>query len=506
MNRERPTEILVVGGGLGGIAATLSAAAMGARVILMEELDWLGGQLTAQGVPPDEHPWIDTVSGSRTYAELRGRIREYYQRNYRLTAAARREPFFNPGMGNIGSLCHEPKVAVRAIDDMLAAYESARQVEVLRRLRPVSAATDGDYVRAVGFLDLETGETVTITARLVIDATELGDLLALANVEHRFGAESAERTGELHAIAGPDDPMDQQAITWCFAMDHCPGEDHRIDKPAGYDYWRGIRIPDWPGAQFAWTVSDHVSHAPRDRPLFAGDSDAATRFDLWHARRVGWRMHHEPGTYPRDITIANWPQMDYWAKPVLGVSEAAAGEALTEARTLSLSWLYWMQTDAPRHDGGTGYPGLRLRGDVLGTRDGLAKQAYCRDSRRIEADFTVLERHLGVASRPGRTSAESFPDSVGIGAYRIDLHPSTRLRNTVDIEGYPFQIPLGALLPVRVENLLPACKNLGTVLLVFTVMLRPAASAHRLTLCATLRRQALRPLTLTAMTHRDGLG
>jgi hypothetical protein len=109
-----------------------------------------------------------------------------------------------------------------------------------------------------------------------------------------------------------------------------------------------------------------------------------------------------------------------------------------------------------------GYPGLRLRGDVLGTGDGLAKQAYYREGRRIQSEFTVLEQHIGVAARPGQSAAEPFADSVGIGAYRIDLHPSTRGRNTVDIDSYPFQIPLGALLPVRVDNLLPACKNLGT--------------------------------------------
>ena len=74
----------------------------------------------------------------------------------------------------------------------------------------------------------------------------------------------------------------------------------------------------------------------------------------------------------------------------------------------------------------------------------------------------MLEQHIGVAARPGRDGAERFSDSVGIGAYRIDLHPSTRGRNTVDIDAYPFQIPLGALLPVRVDNLLPACKNIGT--------------------------------------------
>jgi hypothetical protein len=48
-----------------------------------------------------------------------------------------------------------------------------------------------------------------------------------------------------------------------------------------------------------------------------------------------------------------------------------------------------------------------------------------------------------------------------VGSYRIDLHPTTRQRTYVDISSWPFQIPLGALIPVRVENLLPACKNLG---------------------------------------------
>ena len=58
-------------------------------------------------------------------------------------------------------------------------------------------------------------------------------------------------------------------------------------------------------------------------------------------------------------------------------------------------------------------------------------------------------------------AAERFPDSVGVGSYRIDLHPSTGGDNYLDIGSLPFQLPLGALLPRRVENLLPACKNLG---------------------------------------------
>ena len=76
-----------------------------------------------------------------------------------------------------------------------------------------------------------------------------------------------------------------------------------------------------------------------------------------------------------------------------------------------------------------------------------------------------LEQHVGVAARGAPEGAEEFRDSVGIGSYRIDLHPSSGgdggPRKYIDIASWPFQIPLGALLPVRVENLLPANKNLG---------------------------------------------
>ena len=461
-DRRRSTELLVVGGGLGGVAATLAAARLGMNVMLVEELDWLGGQLTAQGVPFDEHPWIEEGIGSRSYLELRQAIRDYYFRNYPLTAEARQRRPFNPGMGNVGSLCHEPRVAVRVIDDLLAPFEGGGRLTVLRRHALLQAHANGDRIVGLAFRDLETGDRVEIEAATVIDATETGDILELSGVEHVIGAESVAETGEPHALAKAD-PLDQQAITWCFAMDHLPGEDHTIDRPARYAEFRDLKLDFWPNRQFDWTVSNHVTHQPLKRALFAGDSDAEYLFDLWHARRIAWRRNFADGAYRSDITLANWPQMDCWLRPVLGVSAEDRAAALEDARQLSLSLLYWMQTEAPRHDDGQGYPGLRLRGDVLGTSDGLAKQAYYREGRRIHSVFTVLEQHIGVAARPDRDSAESFFDSVGIGAYRIDLHPSTsRLRDTVDIDSYPFEIPLGALLPVRVDNLLPACKNLGT--------------------------------------------
>ena len=455
-------DLLILGGGLGGVAAALTALKLGKRVVLAEELDWLGGQLTAQGVPLDEHPWVDSGVGSRSYLDFRARVRGYYRRHYALTAAARVAPLLNPGRGNIGTLCFEPKVALRVLDDLLAPYESGRRLVVLRRHRLLRADIDRDRLVAVVLRDLETGRDVTIEAAIVVDATETGELLEVAGVEHILGAESVAQTGELHALPVAD-PLDQQALTWSMALDYLPGEDHTIDRPQGYEIFRDLKLSFWPNRQFDWVVSNHVTHTPLRRALFAGDSDADDVFDLWHARRIAARRNFEPGAYDSDITLANWPQMDYWRHPVVGVPVDERDTALEEARRFTLSFLYWMQTEAPRHDGGVGYRGLRPRGDVLGTVDGLAKQPYVREGRRIAAEFTVCEQHIGVAARPGARAAEPFFDSVGIGAYRIDLHPSTcRDRDTVDIDSFPFEIPLGALLPVRVDNLLPACKNIGT--------------------------------------------
>jgi hypothetical protein len=189
---------------------------------------------------------------------------------------------------------------------------------------------------------------------------------------------------------------------------------------------------------------------------------------LWVYRRIADKRNYVEGTYPGDISLINWPQNDYWLGNLIEVSEAEAAKHLARAKQLSLSLLYWLQTECPRPDGGTGWKGLRLRPDVVGTEDGLAKYPYIRESRRIKAVFTVLEHHVGTQARmklTGKTqdevSAEPFADSVGIGSYRIDLHPSTGGDNYIDVSSLPFQIPLGALIPQRVENLLPACKNLG---------------------------------------------
>ncbi len=165
----------------------------------------------------------------------------------------------------------------------------------------------------------------------------------------------------------------------------------------------------------------------------------------------------------------NWPQNDYLPGNITDVSPEERRENLEEARQLSLSLFYWLQTEAPRPDGGQGWKGLRLRGDITGTEDGLAKYPYIRESRRILAETTILEQDISLEDRMQITGltqeevrAKAYHDSVGIGYYALDLHPSTGGDNYIDMASVPFQIPLGALIPVRMENLIPGCKNIGS--------------------------------------------
>lgn len=462
--RHLAATLVVIGGGLGGVAAALTAARLGHTVILAERGDWLGGQLTTQGVPPDEHKWIDTHQISPSYSELRGRIRDHYRRNYPLTDSARNTINLNPGAGFVSRLCHEPRVGALAIEEMLSPLIASGLLTVLTHHEPIAVERDGSRVASVRVRDSRDGTETLLEGRFVADATELGDLLPLAEIPHVIGAESAQETGELHAPAVAQ-PLDQQAVTWCAALEYRAGEDHTIGRPAGYDHWKTAVAPFWPGPQLSWDDVEPISLDRRTRPMFKGsarDAETSRDEDLWHYRRILARVNMQPGWPSGDVTLMNWPQADYWEKPLLGVDETARQSALDGARDLTLSFIHWMQTEAPRSDGGAGYPELLPRGDIMGTKDGLAKEVYIRESRRIRALFTITEGHIGREMRDEDAGSAIFSDAVGVGYYRIDLHPSTSGRSYVDIDCYPFQIPLGALLPQGVDNLLAANKNIGT--------------------------------------------
>ena len=462
-SREIRADVAIIGGGLGGCAAALAALREGKSVVLTEITDWIGGQLTQQAVPPDEHPWIEQFGANASYFALRNGIRDYYRRHYPLTAEALATPRLNPGNGRVSKLCHEPRVALAVLTEMLAPYASGGKLAVLLEHSPTKAEVSGDRVKSVTVKDLRAGDERVLMAPYFIDATELGDVLPLAGAEFVTGFEARSETGDLKAPEKAQ-PENHQSFTCCFAMDFVPGVDFTIDRPEEYGFWSTYvpkLTPAWPGKMFG-PASEPITL--KGRPLAFNPVDPGEGF--WLYRRIADAKNFKAGTYAGGMTLVNWPQNDYWLGNLIGVSEAEAAKHVARAKQLSLSLLYWLQTEAPRPDGGTGWKGLRLRPDIVGTTDGLAKYPYIRESRRIKAEFTVLEKHVGTEARRSAlgkedVSAETFADSVGVGSYRIDLHPSSGGDNYIDVSSLPFQIPLGSLIPIRLENLLPASKNLG---------------------------------------------
>jgi len=143
------TDVAIIGGGLGACAAALGAARVKYRVILTEETYWIGGQLTNQAVPPDEHPWIEEFGATASYKALREGIRQYYRAHLPLTSAARAAKHLNPGNGWVSRLCHDPRVAVAVLHQMIAPYQLSGKTFVMHPHRPIAAWTHGDRVTGV---------------------------------------------------------------------------------------------------------------------------------------------------------------------------------------------------------------------------------------------------------------------------------------------------------------------------------------------------------------------
>lgn len=457
---EQSADLVIIGGGLGGCAAALAAARNGLRVVMTEETEWIGGQLTQQAVSlPDENPWIETVGGTRSYLNLRARARNFYFRNYPLTKKARANPRFNPGNCWVSRLGCEPRVWLAVLYEMLMPFIGDGRLQILLRHKAVDAETGNNRVKSVRVSNWDSGNEIVLRAPYFADATEMGDLLPMTGTEYVTGAESQKDTGEPHAkpLAQPND---FQSFTQCFAMDYLPGQDHTIERPKDYSFWHDCITRTFWGQYRLLSFDD-----PDSRKIgFSPDG----KKNFWTYRRVADQDNFARNFYQSDITIVNWPQNDYSLGPICEVSEAVAAQNRARSKQLSLSLLYWLQTEAPRPDGGTGWPGLRLRPDIVGTTDGLAKYPYIREGRRILAEYTVVEqdvsanwrlKEMGLKGKQAR--AREFTDSAGIGYYPLDIHSTTggevlRLGKTL-----PFQIPLGALIPRRTENCLPACKNAG---------------------------------------------
>src|SRR5438270_1321614 len=178
-------DIVIIGGSLGGCAAALAAGGGDYSVCLLEASEWLGGQYSAQGVTkPDESRYTSTVGSTAAYRAFQHDVRAFYRANYNLSARGENQPSLNPG-GAYPGFSTQPRVAHQIL---LQALQALPNVHVRLGTSVTAANVQGDTVQSVA--TLSNGVATTYEAHYFLDATDLGELLPLANVEFSLGAES----------------------------------------------------------------------------------------------------------------------------------------------------------------------------------------------------------------------------------------------------------------------------------------------------------------------------
>ncbi|MGH8797937.1 MAG: FAD-dependent oxidoreductase, partial [Caldimonas sp.] len=454
--REIECDVLVAGGGIGGVAAALTAARRGCRTCLIEETDWLGGQLSSQGVSAlDEHEHIETFGATASYYGLRDGLRGHYRG---IAGAAGLVADFNPGDCWVSRLAFEPGVGARHMRDLLTPHVASGRLRLFLRTKTVAIDTEDECIRWLQAVELDSRAMVRFHPAMVIDATELGDLLPLAGAQYRVGAEAMAETAEAHAQPQESKPHCVQSCTYTFACERMPdGERHVIAEPEKYRHYRDAQpytlAIDVHGGEIYAEHSGRLQYRLYQRM-------PGTKGGLWSYRRLS--AAHVFGDHaPHDLSMFNWPGNDYRDRSIIDRPAAQVAQALQDAKRVSLGFLHWLQTEAPTLENEHGAPELKLRPDVMGSADGLSKHPYIRESRRIVAATTVVEHDVSAQFQAGPRAAHCA-DSVGIGWYPIDIHRAGAEDVGLSCRTRPFQIPLGALLPVRVANLIAAAKNIGT--------------------------------------------
>ncbi len=430
-------DIAVIGGSTGGVQAAIAACVMGKKVYMCESTDWIGGQLTSQAVPPDENMWIEKQGATKSYHAYRDAVRAAYKAMPEASDLMKNKDKFCPGASWVSRVAHSPKLAHKLLCEAVQPYIDAGFLTLEIETEAVAAEVDGDTVKNVT-VRYKDGSTDVICAEYFLDATDCGDLLPMTGTEYRIGAEAKSEYNEPSAPEVADSE-DHQPITWVAAL-ALEKERTEMPKPANYDFWLKRTREDR-------QILSWVGHGKDGKVLFGFyDNDVKPgSLGMWTYRRIVHAPYYTDGR--PEVTLLNWPQNDYEFGNV--IDDPDREFHLQQAREQTLCCAYWLWEQ--------GY-NVRLDTEHMGTEDGLAKAPYIRESRRIVAKKTIVEQEVAEKFNPAPVQLK---DSVGVGHYAMDLHKTTRTGTTMYQAAQRFEIPLSAMIPVRMKNLLPACKNIG---------------------------------------------
>ncbi len=444
-------QAVIVGGSLGGIMAAYALSKQGIHTALIERTAWIGGQLTSQGVPSDEHDYIEFTGATKTYRHFREQIRQYYRNHPDIIEDLKDKAIFNPGNGWVSKNAADPRLSLKLLQALLQPFIDQNILDIYTETYVVGANKKDNTIQYI--VVHHQNQDIIFEADYFLDATDVGELLPMTETAYVTGAESFDETQEPHAPKEKN-PADMQPITWIAAIGYNPNNIEILEKPDLYEQFKNHVMP-FGESVLSWYAAGLEQGSKRGFSMFALGEYKNTPA-MFTYRQVIEKNHFKQGV-PYSVTLINWPQNDYFFGNIYDDPNSEYHKYA--AKQLTLSLIYWLQTEARRDDGGFGYPEICLVPDVLGTADGFAMAPYIRESRRIKALFTIKEQDI---NKRYAKKAPHFRDRIGIGHYHIDLHMTTKTKTYFFDETHPFQIPLGALIPIETTNLIASCKNIGT--------------------------------------------
>ncbi|MBC2602564.1 FAD-dependent oxidoreductase [Puniceicoccus vermicola] len=449
-------DVAIIGGGFGAIAAAQACLERGLRVVISEQYPWVGGQATSQAlcVLDEYHDPISEagVGYSRRYGGFRQSLRKHYQEGYRLSEFGRDQLYFNAGNSMNSMVVAEPPAALKVIEDLFEKSGGKDRLTIFTNYVPTDAVVENRLIQSVTCdSDSPNQPSLEIVASFFLNGDETGELFPILNLPFLIGAEAKSEFQEPHA---PDDaaPDSVQSFTYCIAAEFVPGGSFVISKPDDYEFWK----------------EKHGDYFYLDAPGARADDPALMfsakkgRNDLpippaFYYRCMVDRANFDDPRLPYSRTIFNVTGNDYYHENAIGKEDRQ--EIYGRARSLAKSYLYWLQTEAPRDEGGYGYPELRPMPELTGAPDGIAMAPYIREGRRLRACQIVTENDISTATAK-EARGSHFRDSVGLGCFIIDIHRRNGAPSLSQMSR-PYQIPLGALLSPELDNFAVAGKSIG---------------------------------------------
>ncbi len=402
---QKEYDVVIVGGGASGVTAGIQASRMGAKTLIVEEHEWLGGMLTAAGV--------SAVDGNYNlpaglFGEFRSRLAEYYGGLDSLKTGWVSNVLFEPSVGN--RIFHE----MAAAEKNLSVWKGATVESV-------------ENEQGTWHISISVGDAQkTVRAKRLIDATELGDIAKMCGAGYDIGMESRSVTGE--GIAPEEANGIIQDMTYVAILKDY-GHDVSISEPEGYD--------------------------PQD---FAGCCDNPLCVNPKEPDRI-WPMDMmiSYGKLPNGKYMINWPieGNDYYLN-VIEMTPEEREEALKEAKNFTMKFLYFIQHEL-------GYTNLGLADDEFPTEDMLPFIPYHRESRRIHGVVRFTVNHV---TEPFKQEEPLYRTGIAVGDYPVDHHHmryqgAEELPNLYFHPVPSFNLPLGALIPEGVEGLVVAEKSIS---------------------------------------------